>query len=68
MSYWVLECKFRYLLSDNGTHCLLRIGVEMSLSSSLFSLMHKQNWSKMRKWFVYFHAFCISYHKNIRSK
>lgn len=43
MSYWVLGCKFRCLLSDNGIHCFLRIGVEMSLSSSLFSLMHKLN-------------------------
>lgn len=43
MSYWVLECKFRYLLSDNGIHCFLRISVEMSLSSSLFSHMHKLN-------------------------
>ena len=43
MSYRVLECKFRYLLSDNGIHCFIRISVETSLSSSLFSLMHKRN-------------------------
>lgn len=47
MSYWVLECKFRYLLLDNGIYCFLRFSVEMSLSSSLFSLMHKLNWSNM---------------------
>lgn len=49
MTSRVLECKFRYLLSDNGTHCFfLRIGVEISLSSSLFSLMHKLNLSKKK--------------------
>lgn len=68
MSYWVLEFKFRYLFSDNGTNHLLSIDTEILLSSSLFSLMQKLHWS-LKKWFVYLlYFFCISYNKYIGSK
>lgn len=69
MSYWVLECKFRYLLSDDETHCFFfKIGVEISLSSVFTYVKAKLNEAKRENSLYICHTFCISYNKNIGSK
>lgn len=66
MSYWVLECKYRYLSSDNGIRCFFKISVEMLLSI-VFTYTEAKLKQKENALFIC-HTFCISYNKNIGSK
>lgn len=68
MSYRVLECKFRYLLSDDEIHCFFfKNDVEISLSNAFTYVKSKLNEAKRENSLYICHTF-LFLTKNIGSK